>query len=467
MMLSIGVAGFQAGRPAIHPTRAVRAVRGESACMMAGKVVVTDGTSSFYESRGIFQSLHDHGDFSGIEAYSSGSGTTADAKKMLLSRNARYSGLLDLLTFSEGEPAEAFAGADTWLSINSDGATVSAQLAAAKAAGVKRVLLHYSANGPTDGTNADSLSGELSGLTYTVLRTGTLTKESGGGGMKVGELADPTCGEATKDDVYRIITEALSLDSASGKMLSLCSTDDVVQLKAMRQAGCTRREEADALLGGKIKETEVVAEAEETAEQKAERTKTETQKSEERKASHPPHHTTLTSTPTPTPLVTSPDPLAHAHLAPLTLGRRATRMSSRSSSPRPGSAARRLRPSRPSSRRRRPPCAKSVTPTTRPFPTPWIPRTKTTRTMTTRMTTSRRRRPRAGTGPTRATAARARTRATGSRPRKRVRARAGKAGGCVGVAAYTATSVVLPRRPGCGTGTGGVREVPLPELNYV
>merc|ERR1740138_100082 len=256
MMLLGGVAGFQAGHPAIHPTRAVRAVRGESACMMAGKVVVTDGTCSFYESRGIFQSLHDHGDFSGIEAYSSGSGTTADAKKMLLSRNARYSGLLDLLTFSEGERAEAFTGADTWLSLNSDGAAVSAQLAAAKAAGVKRVLLHFSADGP-----------------------------SGGGGMKVGELADPTCGEATKDDVYRIMTEALSLDSASGKMLSLCATDDVVQLKAMRQAGCTRREEADALLGGKIKETEVVLEAEETAEQKAERTKTETQKSDEQKAS--------------------------------------------------------------------------------------------------------------------------------------------------------------------------------------
>merc|ERR1719149_601301 len=185
---------------------------------------------------------------------------------MLLSRNARYSGLLDLLTFSEGEPAEAFTGADTWLSLNSDGAAVSAQLAAAKAAGVKRVLLHFSVDGPTDGTDAGSLSGELSGLTYTVLRTGTLTKASGGGGMKVGELADPTCGEATKDDVYRIMTEALSLDSASGKMLSLCATDDVVQLKAMRQ-------------GGKIKETEVVLEAEETAEQKAERTKTETQKS--------------------------------------------------------------------------------------------------------------------------------------------------------------------------------------------
>ena len=164
---SLGVAGFQAGRPVIHPARAVRAVRGESACMMAGKVVVTDGTCSFYESRGIFQELHDHGDFSGIEAYSAGSGTTADAKKMLLSRNARYSGLLDILTFSEGEPAEAFSGADTWLSLNSDGATVSAQLAAAKAAGVKRVLLHFSADGPTDGTSAGSLEGARPGLAYT------------------------------------------------------------------------------------------------------------------------------------------------------------------------------------------------------------------------------------------------------------------------------------------------------------
>ena len=73
-----------------------------------------------------------------------------------------------------------------------------------------------------------------------MLRTGTLTKATGGGGIKVSELVDPTCGEAPKADVHRIITEALSLDSAAGKMLSLCATDDVAQLKAMRQARCTR-----------------------------------------------------------------------------------------------------------------------------------------------------------------------------------------------------------------------------------
>lgn len=275
-----GLAGFQGRRSAIIPMRTIHAARG-SGCMMAGKIVVTDGTDSFYESRGIFQMLHDHSDFSAITAYSS---SIADAKKMLLSRQARYSGLLDMLTFSDGEPAEAFAGAETWISINSDDQALIAQLAAAKAAGVKRVLFHYSSDGPSDGTTAGSLSGDLAGMTYTVLRTGKLTKDGGGGGMTVGELATPTCGDVPKDDVFRIVTEALTLDSAYGKMLSLCASSDVTQLKQMRQAGCTRREEADALLSGKIKEAETVIEAEETEEQRAERMKSEEQKAEEQKA---------------------------------------------------------------------------------------------------------------------------------------------------------------------------------------
>lgn len=253
----------KASRPAIRtiPARAPHATRGSKGCMMAGKVVVSDGTNSFYESRGIFQMLHDHAEFDAITALSS---STADAKKMLLSRQARYSGLTDLLTFSEKDN-DAFTGADAWVSINSDSGNLDAQLAAAKAAGVRRILLHFSTEGPSDdGTTVGTLSSELSGLTYTVLRTGTLTKTGAGGGLKVGGLAEPTCGEVSKDDVFRIVTEALTLDSAAGKMLSLCASEDVTQLKQMRQAGCTRREEADALLSGKIKEPESVAENEET-----------------------------------------------------------------------------------------------------------------------------------------------------------------------------------------------------------
>ena len=52
-----------------------------------------------------------------------------------------------MLTFSEDEFSAAVTGAETWVSINSDGAAVSAQLAAAKQAGVKRVFLHFSNEG--------------------------------------------------------------------------------------------------------------------------------------------------------------------------------------------------------------------------------------------------------------------------------------------------------------------------------
>lgn len=247
--------------------------------MMASKVIVTDGSGdNFYGSRTVFQMLHDFGDFSAITASSP---STADAKKMLLSRQARYSGLIDLLNFSETDFSEAVAGADTWVSINSDGAAVGAQLAAAKSAGLKRVFLHFSDDGPTDGTSASELEPQLDGFVYTVMRTGSLQNGGSGGGLKLGEVSEPTCADVSKEDVFRVLTEALTLDSAYGRMFSLCPSDDVSQFKEMRMAGCDRREEADALLLGKIKEKEApppataeeaVAKAEEEAVSEAEET---------------------------------------------------------------------------------------------------------------------------------------------------------------------------------------------------
>ncbi len=51
-----------------------------------GAAIVTDGTNSFYSSRMIFQTLHDHGEFTKLTAFSS---SVAEAKKMLLSRQVR------------------------------------------------------------------------------------------------------------------------------------------------------------------------------------------------------------------------------------------------------------------------------------------------------------------------------------------------------------------------------------------
>ena len=58
--------GLQAGRPALRAPRPLRASRAGVCVVMSGKVVVTDGTDSFYGSRTIFQMLHDYGDYSAI-----------------------------------------------------------------------------------------------------------------------------------------------------------------------------------------------------------------------------------------------------------------------------------------------------------------------------------------------------------------------------------------------------------------
>ena len=117
-----------------------------AAADMSESIVVTDGTDSFYASRGLFQLLHDHGAFDKITACSS---STADAKKMLLSRQARYSGLIDVLHFSESPLGDAMAGATTWLAVNAEEAALAGQLAQAKAAGVRRVFVHLGADGPS------------------------------------------------------------------------------------------------------------------------------------------------------------------------------------------------------------------------------------------------------------------------------------------------------------------------------
>ena len=110
--------------------RSAAAPRGASraaAVQMAGTCLITDGTDSFFGSRTIFQALHDFGDFEKQIAFSS---SVADAKKMCISRQARYSGLIDVLDFVEGGDAElasALGDAAAWVVMNGDAATLPAQ----------------------------------------------------------------------------------------------------------------------------------------------------------------------------------------------------------------------------------------------------------------------------------------------------------------------------------------------------
>ena len=266
-----------------------------------GSVVVTDGSGSFYGSRTIFNMLYDFGNFASITAYSE---DTANAKKMLISRQTRYSGLIDVLEFVEGAPAGGAFSSDVWLAIDPDEAALPMQLTAAAAAGVKRVFLLLS-DALADAAALDTQLA-ASGLEYTVMRTGPLVAGPGGSGLKLAELDMPVCDEVPREgkrtrttpstlnararfflhpffshfhppfqlytDVFRFVTEAITLPEANKRSFSLCPSPGVEStLKQMRLAGYERREEVQLLLQGVVKEQDAApAEDEEMTEEQQE-----------------------------------------------------------------------------------------------------------------------------------------------------------------------------------------------------
>lgn len=238
-----------------------------SSTKQSGRIVVTEGTGSFYKTRTMVQTLHDFGSFGQITAFAD---SVADSKKMLMSRSSRYSGLNDALDFQEGSLAAAMDGAAAWLAINAHEASLPEQIAAAQEAGVSRVFVLLSADGPTDAlADVPALEALLSsgGMEYTVMRTGSLVDAPSGGGLKLGEVDMPVCEDVAKEDVFRFITEALTLPEADRRLFSLCPSEGTVEsLRQLRYAGYERREEVQMLLKGMIQEQTEAATEEETAE---------------------------------------------------------------------------------------------------------------------------------------------------------------------------------------------------------
>jgi len=227
-----------------------------------GSIVVTDGSGSFYQSRSVFNMLNDFGRYKSIVACSD---SVVDAKKMLISRQGRYSGLLDVLSFHEGAPATAFANIETWLAINPDEAALKEQIDAAAAAGVRRIFLLVS-DALTDAVAIDAQL-KASSMAYTVMRTGPLiASQAEGTALKISDLEMPVCEDVPRDDVFRFVTEALSLEEAHARGFSLCPTENegvVSTLKQMRMVGYDRRDEIQFLLSGKVAETFDAAEVSE------------------------------------------------------------------------------------------------------------------------------------------------------------------------------------------------------------
>jgi len=213
-----------------------------------GSILVTDGSGSFYKSRTMFQQLHDFGTFAAITASST---SMADAKKMLNSRQARYSGLIDVLDFQEGA-VPSFDGFDAWLAINADASNLGPQITSAAAAGIKRAFILCS--NLLDSSLIAQL--ESSGLDYTLLRTGDLIDAGVSNSLTIGEYELPVCEDVAMEDVFRFVTEALTLPEANNRMFSLCPAEPNAGLKEMRYRGYERRDEVKAMLAGKLPDNE-------------------------------------------------------------------------------------------------------------------------------------------------------------------------------------------------------------------
>ena len=197
------------------------------------------------------------------------------AKKRLIGRNARYTGLLDKLDFSEGTAlptAAQLEGMSSWVA-HVDGGDMSklsdiADLAAS-AESVQNVAILVSG---AQGVGAaalkaadEMLQSKASNFAYTLLVVPEWNDEPEAmcafGIVDVGDVSDApfTEGESfSREESLRIITECLAIDKAAGKSVVANAAKDVTSLEhmmiqGMREIGFTRIEEMDQMVSVGVK----------------------------------------------------------------------------------------------------------------------------------------------------------------------------------------------------------------------
>jgi hypothetical protein len=202
----------------------------------------------------------------------------AVSKKRLLSRSARYTGLLDKLSFRQEEDGQTLptvdqlAGVKSWLAVLDASVTPNvldechaiAQLAAAAGTDLTNVAILV-----TDADNAsivdpyacqsvvDSLIG--SGKSYTMVVVGKLTDEPEGKhpyrhapfGTAAGIL--PEKAVYSRQEAYRTITELLQLECGVNTALTFTevyesNATEARLIKGLREAGYDRMQEMDHMI---------------------------------------------------------------------------------------------------------------------------------------------------------------------------------------------------------------------------
>lgn len=192
------------------------------------------------------------------------------AKKRLLSRTARYTGLLDKLDFMESSTslpsAEQLDGVKHWVAQLEGGAGLSlmSQVAdlASKASSLENLSILLTKSNEIDDVAATvsaikSLDDQPN-LQYSIVSVGTLEDHAEGSkpynindfGTETGVI--PTDAVYSRDESVRLVTECLGLASTARKALSIVEseTDDVGAklIRGLREAGYTRPQEIDHMI---------------------------------------------------------------------------------------------------------------------------------------------------------------------------------------------------------------------------
>lgn len=193
------------------------------------------------------------------------------AKKRLLSRSARYTGLLNKLDFSEasvkgGLPtAEQLEGIKSWVAYFDEGDLLEkvqeVASVAKSASSVENVaiLLTNAVDLDSAATSTAVQALKDSGKKYTLVAVGKLEDHAEGKipySFKDFDSADgilPSDAIFSRDEAMRMITECLQLECGVGKALTFSEVYDVNAteaklIKGLREAGYARPQEIDHML---------------------------------------------------------------------------------------------------------------------------------------------------------------------------------------------------------------------------
>ena len=190
----------------------------------------------------------------------------ATVKKRLLSRTARYSGLLNVLEFTEKDInskehlEELLSGADAWIAINASRSSLPMLTDAALRAGVKRVVMtttlqpddvYYETNMPE--FEDAIIKFKEAGASFTGVRHGEIVRGDENSPFAITNSTTP-CSNSTvpRGVLGRVVAELLVIDKSANKYCGVNAAGEYADgyLNVLRSAGLNRRQEVEKMWDG-------------------------------------------------------------------------------------------------------------------------------------------------------------------------------------------------------------------------